>query len=1275
MKIWKPTTNQNLSNSKSKLKIVFINLLFLFFCALAHRAQAANAFFDVTGATAGYGTVAGGSYSWDDPNWATATGGSSATAGFVAGSFAEFLGTNSYTVTVNNSESIAGFVENSGSGVGSTLTINAAGGGVLSLVSNTSLTVGLPVQGCFVAVGQKCVINAPITGSGGINQASFNGTSTNPELSLFGNNTYSGGTVLGSSGVRVNFNSNNSFGTGPIVINNTTAFVPLLGHGGTTITLANNFTNATGACTINFGADANTPVILNGSWALQTFTLGLRNNGDSTSPLTLNGPISGSGALTLSGNNAGTITFNGPNTYTSKTSIAGGSNIPGIGIVLSVGSLNRVSGGNPSSNLGAPVTVANGTIGIGSTSFANTLLYTGPGETSDRVIDLAGTTGGAILEADGTGPLVLTATNTATGAGAKTLTLQGSNTGANSIGKIVNSTLPTSVAKAQAGRWVLTGTNTYTGDTTINGGTLEISGSIGGNATVNSGALTLNNVSALPGSATLSAVSGSTANLNFSGTNIINALVIDGIAQVSGVWGPVGSSAPNQNAIFAGTGYIKALGKPAIIQQPVSGSVFPDATFTFTVGVADPAGLTYQWKFNGVNIANATDSSYTISPVEAPNAGIYSCGLTNAGGGTNTVNASLYVMGTNAYTQTVRGDNPISYWRLDETNGALAYDAIGGNIGQYVNASLKQSGYSLTDPDPAIGLVANTNAGRGFVMVTNSTPFGFLGIPAFTLEGWAYFTNLSGVQTLFSTFSLTGGHGWRFGVNGNSGLRFTSGTHQDADAPLSTPLTTGVWYHLACACDGTSYYFYLNGNLVTNITAFTGVDGLSQPLMLGCNPLSFTNTAAGDPLGEQLRGRLDEMAIYGGVLSDMQVSNHNYARYADAPTPVAALPVVIPPVNYESLTTTLQENAAGVNLNYQWYKVGSGLIPSGTNSSLALSPLHLSDAGQYYVVVSNNNGSTNSPTNSVAVLAIPTDASQLHLTNGLVLHLPFDNDYSDISGRSNNGTNVGATTFVNDGVVGGKALHYSTASGSTNYVTLGVRPDLQFGSSTDFTISYWVRQPNGSQYTNLPFFANEPVGSTTGWMFAPYATASTWGGWSEAIGSMTSPSAFTSFPDSGLINDGNWHHLIHSASRSANVITYLDGKQVDSQAIGFLGSITTTTPANIGQDSTGTYAVTADADIDDVAVWQRTMTQLEISGMYLGGISNHVSFAAPVIVPVALQVQQVSPGQWQIVWSGTGGTLQAASVVNGTYTNVPSASSPYPLPTGAAAQLFYRLKY
>jgi autotransporter-associated beta strand protein len=1246
---------------------------------LADQARAATQYyFDVDGANPGFGISEGSSYSWDDPNWSTDSTGSSATANWPLGGFARFTGGFDYTVTLNNSETNAGLYYNYNGAGAATLVLNAAGSGQLSLVKNPTLTAGLPVQGFFTG-GGDVTINTPIVGPGGVSQSSGGGA-----LRLYGVNTYSGGTVFSSSATSTYVNNNSSFGTGPVNINNTT-YAPIIPTGGTTITLANNWTNFTSAGVL-FGADTpNTPCLLTGPWAMQGFYLNLRNNGDSSSPLTLQGVISGTGgSFNLSANNNGTIILKGANTFSGLANIGGTGN---SGMTVQIYSFNKVSGGSASSSLGHPTTVANGTIAIGGNNFNSTLLYSGTGETTDRIINLAGATGGATLQNDGSGPITFSSAFTYA-AGPKTLTLQGSNTGANTIGAALTDTSAGAIAvvKSGAGTWKLVAANTYTGGTTINQGTLEISGSLAGSVVNWGGTLTLDNSSALASNATVNVMSGSPVNLNFTGTIYVNTLIIDG-NPAFGLWGPSGSAAPHTSGIFqspGNTGYIYALGKPVIVTQPVSGSVFVSQPFSFAVEVSgDLSAMTYQWKKNGSNIPGANTSSYNISAATTNDAGVYTCAVTNGGGGAVSANAYLFVSRTNAYTETIRADNPMSFWRLDETNGTLAYDLVGGNMGQYNNVLLNQTGYSLTDSDPGIGLPGNPAAGRGYVVVTNYTPYAFVGIPAFTLEAWAYFTNLTGVQRIASTFALSGGNGWAFGINGANGLRFTTGTVQDADVTFGTSLVTGVWYHLVCTCDGSYYYFYVNGNPVGSVRAVTGNNGTSQPLTLGCNPVAYTNSNTGDPLAEQVRGRLDEVAIYGGWLDDAHVLAHFKARYLDSGLPVPSMPVVTPATNYATLTTALQENAAGVDLSYQWYKAPATPLNGRTGSSITLSPLQLSDAGSYYVKVSNSAGITNSPTNYVAVLPIPSSGADLNLTNGLVLHLPFDGDYKDISGRGNNGTSVGAPTFVTDGIIGGKALHYftDTTLASTNYVTLGVPADLQFGSSTDFTVSYWVRQPVGSTFTNLPFFATMPVGGATGWMFSPYATATTWGGWYEALGTMTSPSIYTSFPDSGLINDFTWHHLVHSAQRSANVTTYLDGVQVDSQAIGFLGSLSSTTAANIGQDSSGAYAVSAAADIDDVAVWNRTVSPFEVSGMYLGGKVNHLSVAQPVAPPLtATTITSVTATNLSYTGgSGTHfvllGTTNAAASMN-TWSRLltnPATPGSFTFPASGHAAMFYRV--
>ena len=181
------------------------------------------------------------------------------------------------------------------------------------------------------------------------------------------------------------------------------------------------------------------------------------------------GVISGSGGVTLRGNGgAYTQIFSGVNNaYSGKTAIQNSS--------LQVMSIKSVSGGN--SSMGAPTTVANGTIDLGNLTTAGTLKYAGTGDTTDRVLNLAGTTGSGTVDQSGTGLLKFTSAMTATGSGAKTLTLQGSTAGTGELaGGLVDSAGgATSLTKAGTGTWTLSGTGfTNSGPTTIEGGILSL---------------------------------------------------------------------------------------------------------------------------------------------------------------------------------------------------------------------------------------------------------------------------------------------------------------------------------------------------------------------------------------------------------------------------------------------------------------------------------------------------------------------------------------------------------------------------------------------------------------------------------------------------------------------------------------------------------------------------------------------------------------------------------------------------------------------------------
>jgi hypothetical protein len=286
------------------------------------------------------------------------------------------------------------------------------------------------------------------------------------------------------------------------------------------------------------------------------------------------------------------------------------------------------------------------------------------------------------------------------------------------------------------------------------------------------------------------------------------------------------------------------------------------------------------------------------------------------------------------------------------------------------------------------------------------------------------------------------------------------------------------------------------------------------------------------------------------------------------------------------------------------------------------------------VRITNVSGFLDSTSAVLTVLAPPTNPPSL---SGLVVHLPFDNDLTDATGRGNNGTaiqvtatssNVSSPTFVS-GMLG-SALHYSSDFGvypcctTTNatYVTLGVRPDLQFGSSTHFSVAYWIRLPPNYAAGDLPFFT-DAINSTfsAGFCFAPtYGSQATGGagsvngGWAFSLfDGATGANGIGVYGDAGSINDGGWHHLVHTIDRVRGMVTYLDGVAAPyaveaGSSIAAAGNIDTGRPANIGQDPTGRYPESGSADIDDLGVWRRALTALEAGSIYMAGVSNHLSF-------------------------------------------------------------------
>ncbi|HXU75981.1 MAG TPA: LamG-like jellyroll fold domain-containing protein, partial [Methylomirabilota bacterium] len=130
-----------------------------------------------------------------------------------------------------------------------------------------------------------------------------------------------------------------------------------------------------------------------------------------------------------------------------------------------------------------------------------------------------------------------------------------------------------------------------------------------------------------------------------------------------------------------GSGKCRVPRPPAIVTQPRSQTNYIGDTVTFAVGATGDPPLSYQWRFEGNNLAGRTASSLVLGNVQTNSAGNYSVIVTNAVGSVTSSNALLAVVPRPPCTPIPNG--LVSWWR-GENN---LVDGAGLNDGVATTAS------------------------------------------------------------------------------------------------------------------------------------------------------------------------------------------------------------------------------------------------------------------------------------------------------------------------------------------------------------------------------------------------------------------------------------------------------------------------------------------------------------------------------------------------------------------------------------------------------------
>lgn len=536
--------------------------------------------------------------------------------------------------------------------------------------------------------------------------------------------------------------------------------------------------------------------------------------------------IGGNASLTKS--SGGTLTLvGGVNTNTGVTTVSGG--------ILSVSAL---ANGGVASDIGAASSSAASLVLNG-----GTLSYSGAGVSIDRLFTL-GTSGGTIDDS-GSGALAFTNTGSLgySGNGPRALTLAGTDTDDNTLAAVIaNNGGATSLTKNGAGKWILTGNNTYSGVTTIANGILQIgaggaTGAPGTGNIANNGRLVFNRNNSLTVGSVISGTgavtndgSGTlilTGNNTFTGGTYINA----GTLQLgnNGANGSLDGASPivnngllvfnrtsptvirGFNAVISGTGNVRVQG-PAKVQA---------------VGANSYTGWTQ------------IDSGATFQPFIGNEGQLASSVITN--------NGTLYMEGQEGNPAT-RGisNNIVGTGRVlkDNNNQNDGWLVVAGTNNTYTGGTfIAGGGIQLGD-----GITPGSGAIVGNVVFTN-TPTSFKNPRRLVFsfaEDRIFTNNVTSVATDGANGAQDNGMLWQFGpgkvtLTGNNSI--PGGTTIAAGATLQAGNggSTGAVGPGNVANDGT---LIINRSVAQSLGAMNGVGAFVQ-LGTGTTTLTASNGASG----------------------------------------------------------------------------------------------------------------------------------------------------------------------------------------------------------------------------------------------------------------------------------------------------------------------------------------------------------------------------------------------------------------------------------------------
>ena len=476
----------------------------------------------------------------------------------------------------------------------------------------------------------------------------------------------------------------------------------------------------------------------------------------------------------------------------------------------------------------------------------------------------------------------------------------------------------------------------------------------------------------------------------FNGTNLVNGGRISGAtstnlsianAQTSDV-GNYTLVASNAAAVATSTvATLTILLPPSIVTQPTNQTVVVGSNLVFVVNASGTAPLSYQWRFAGTNLPDATTTALNLANVQPADAGGYSVVITNVVSSVTSAVATLTVLVPPAFTSEpvsatnvigttasfsglAAGTTPIGYrWQFNGvnlTNGGRISGATSTSLG-ITNAQPADAGnYTLVASNAAA--IATSTVATLTVLLPPSIVTQPTNQTLVMGSNATFVVNASGSAPLAYQWRLAGTN-----LEGASSSTLNLANIQPADAGGYSVVITNAAGSLTSA--------------VATLTVLVPPSFISQPVsatnVIGTTA-SFAGLAAGTaPISYrwQFNGTnlTNNSRISGVTTTNLTITNAlsadagNYTLVASntaavGTSAVATLTVLLPPAitaQPTNRTVVMGSNAiftvsvsGSAPLIYQW-RLGETNLPGATASVLNLSNVQPADAGNYSVVITN----------------------------------------------------------------------------------------------------------------------------------------------------------------------------------------------------------------------------------------------------------------------------------------------------------------------------------